>query len=166
MKTRSIAVLPYAALAAAPSALAGNDSKPALEPQSMLANGLMMPEMNAARGRELFAEKGCVVCHSVNGVGGTDAPALDADTMKEKMNPFEFAARMWRGAPAMITLQEEELGGQIELSGQELADIIAFVHHAEEQKHFSQDAIPKHVMSMMHHQGEADHHTDEADDDH
>ncbi|WP_211236017.1 c-type cytochrome [Leisingera aquimarina] len=166
MKTRSFAVLLYAAVAAASSALAGNNNKPALEPQSMLANGLMMPEMNAARGRELFAEKGCVVCHSVNGVGGTDARALDADTMKEKMNPFEFAARMWRGAPAMITLQEEELGGQIELSGQELADIIAFVHHAEEQKHFSQDAIPNHVMSMMHHQGEADHHADEADDDH
>ena len=32
--------------------------------------GLLMPMMNPARGRELFASKGCVVCHSFNGVGG------------------------------------------------------------------------------------------------
>ncbi len=66
MKTRSIAVLLYAAVAMAPPVLAGNGNEPALEVPAMLANGLMMPEMNAARGRELFAEKGCVVCHSVN----------------------------------------------------------------------------------------------------
>ena len=70
----------------------------------MMAPGLMMPTMNAERGRELFASKGCVVCHSINGVGGEDAPMLDAEFMDEVMNPFEFAARMWRGAAAMVAL--------------------------------------------------------------
>ena len=82
--------------------------------------GLLMPMMNPARGRELFASKGCVVCHSVNGVGGEDARPLDASTMDMPMNPFEFAARMWRGAEAMIYLQQEELGEQIEFTGAEL----------------------------------------------
>ncbi len=58
----------------------------------MTGAGLMMPQMNSARGRKLFANKGCVVCHSVNGVGGP-ATAMDATTMHLPMNPFEFAAR-------------------------------------------------------------------------
>ncbi len=130
-----------------------------------MAEGLMMPEMNAERGRRLFAAKGCIVCHSVNGIGGEHAPILDASTMDEMMNPFEFAARMWRGAAAMVELQEEELGGQIELNGQELADIIAFVHDSREQAMFSQHDIPKSIEVMMHHRAEEDHH-DEGEEDH
>ncbi len=94
---------------------------------------LVMPRMDPARGRKVFTEKGCVACHSINGVGGDDAPPLDATLM----NPFEFAAKMWRGAEAMIILQHDELGEQIELTGQDLADIIAFVHSHEEQAKFA-----------------------------
>ena len=132
--------------------------------------GLLMPMMNPARGRELFASKGCVVCHSVNGVGGEDAPPLDASTMDMPMNPFEFAARMWRGAEAMIYLQQEELGQQIEFTGAELADIIAFVHDPDEQAKFSRADIPPRIQDLMHHmeeeeheEDEAEHHTDEHD---
>ena len=132
----------------------------------MMAPGLMLPSMDAARGRALFAEKGCVVCHSVNGVGGEDAPMLDAEFMDEAMNPFEFAARMWRGAGPMVMLQEDELGGQIDLTGQELADIIAFVHNASEQKRFSEADIPQEIEEMMHHEGEEDHHAEGEEDDH
>jgi cytochrome c len=114
----------------------------------MMGPGLMMPEMDAARGRKLFASKGCVVCHSVNGVGGP-APSLDAATMPLPMNPFEFAARMWRGAEAMVALQRAELGEPITLTGQELADIIAFVHDAEEQKKFTEADIPHEMEDMM-----------------
>ncbi len=78
------------------------------------AQGLMMPTMDPVRGRELFASKGCVTCHSINGVGGEDATPLDAHTMQSMMNPFDFAAKMWRMAPAMIAAQEEALGEQIE----------------------------------------------------
>jgi cytochrome c len=115
----------------------------------MMGPGLMMPTMDAERGRKLFASKGCVVCHSVNGVGGEHAPLLDAATMPLPMNPFEFAARMWRGAEAMMALQREELGEPITLTGQELADIIAFVHDAEEQKKFTEADIPHHMEDMM-----------------
>lgn len=114
-------------------------------------SGLLMPSMNAARGRELFVAKKCIVCHSVNNVGGVDAPPLDAETMPGPMNPFEFAARMWRGAEAMIYLQQEELGGQIELTGQELADIIAFAHDPEEQASLSEADIPPDTMRLVPH---------------
>jgi mono/diheme cytochrome c family protein len=105
--------------------------------------------MDPANGRKLFASKGCVVCHSVNGVGGKDAPPLDASTMVGMTNPFDFVANMWRGAGPMIQLQQEELGGQIEFTGQELSDIIAFLHDEEEQKKFSEADIPANIMAAM-----------------
>jgi mono/diheme cytochrome c family protein len=115
----------------------------------MMGTGLFLPKMDAAAGRLLFASKGCVVCHSVNGVGGEDAPALDASLMPVPMNPFEFAAKMWRGAGAMVAMQQDELGAQIELNGEELANIIAFVHDADEQAKFSKSDIPQDIAKMM-----------------
>ena len=95
-----------------------------------------------------------------------DAPMLDAEFMDEVMNPFEFAARMWRGAAAMVALQEDELGGQIDLTGEELANIIAFVHDAEEQMKFSMSDVPEAIEEMMHHVSEDDHHMEGEEDDH
>lgn len=104
--------------------------------------GLVLPAMDSARGRSLFLERGCIACHSVNGVGGDMAPPLDARQMPNPMNAFEFAARMWRGAPAMVQLQEDILGETILLDGQDLADIIAFAHDETEQKKLTADQIP------------------------
>ncbi len=112
---------------------------------------LMMPQMDPVRGRKLFASKGCVACHAINGVGGHDATPLDAHTMDRVMNPFDFAAKMWRMAPAMIYAQEEALGEQILFTGDELADIIAFIHHDEEQHRFSEADITPEVRKMMDH---------------
>jgi cytochrome c len=127
-------------VAAAPALAQDNDVlsiDPALRRPSVLA--VKVPEMDAARGRVLFATKGCVICHEVNGVGGRrgKAPTLDASRMAIEPNPFEFAARMWRGATDMIALQKEDLGYQIEIRADELADIFAFVHDADEQRLFT-----------------------------
>lgn len=112
---------------------------------------LAMPMMNAERGMYLFASKGCVSCHAVNGVGGHDATSLDAHTMNLVMNPFEFVAKMWRMAPAMIAAQEEVLGHQILFTGEEIADIIAFVHDDAHQHEFTEAMIPHDMRKMMHH---------------
>lgn len=111
--------------------------------------GVAMPPMDPRRGRELFAQKGCVACHAVNNVGGTLGPALNASEMARPMNVFDFAARMWRGAPAMAALQEDMLGEIIALDGQDLADLIAFAHDAKEQKRFSSDQIPKKFQALV-----------------
>ena len=153
-------VLGIAAVAGhqAPAAGQGQMGGQGMTGQGMMGPDLEMPMMNAAHGRELFASKGCVVCHSVNGVGGKDAPALDAATMKPHMNPFDFAAKMWRGAPAMIDMQRDELGGQIQFSGAELADIIAFAHDAAEQSKFSENDIPPQIKELMEHMEDEEHH--------
>jgi len=123
---------------------------------AMIAPGLALPAMNPQKGKKLFASLGCVVCHSINGVGGTDAPALDAKTMAPVMNPFDFFAKMWRGAEPMIAMQNDEIGHQIEFTGQDLADIVAFVHNAAVQKTFTEDDIPEGIKEHMDEDSDSD----------
>jgi len=111
--------------------------------------GIATPPMDAERGREVFVQKGCVACHSVNGVGGDLGPALNAEDMPSPMNAFEFAARMWRGAQAMTALQEDLLGEVISLDGQDLADLVAFAHDEEEQAKLTEDQIPERYHSLI-----------------
>ncbi len=49
----------------------------------------------------------------------------------------------------MIFMQQDELGGQIELNGEELAAIIAFAHDADEQAMFSEADIPERILALM-----------------
>lgn len=105
--------------------------------------------MNPMNGKKLFASKGCVVCHQVHGTGGTDAPSLDIKTMNPVMSPFDFFAKMWRGAPAMIAMQNNELGHQIEFTGQELADIVAFLHNRAAQQTLTEVDIPDYIKKLM-----------------
>ncbi|OUS06333.1 hypothetical protein A9Q96_09835 [Rhodobacterales bacterium 52_120_T64] len=110
-----------------------------------------MPIMSSSRGMDLFIDKGCVACHAVNGVGGHDASALDAHDMEEFMNPFDLAAKMWAMAPYMIEAQEEALGEQIMFTGEELADIIAFLHDDNQQHEFSENNLTEMAREMMDH---------------
>ena len=103
---------------------------------------IVMPIVDAQRGRRLFVAKGCVSCHSVSGVGGKAAPALDAEDIPEPLDVLDFAARMWRGSLAMQELQELEFGYRIELSGDEIGDLAAFVASPDAQESFSIDEVP------------------------
>lgn len=112
---------------------------------------LLMPIMSSSRGMDLYVEKGCVACHAVNGVGGHDSSSLDAHEMDAVMNPFDLAAKMWLMAPYMIEAQQEALGEQILFTGDELADIIAFVHDDRQQHEFSEASLTDAARQMMDH---------------
>ena len=114
---------------------------------------LVMPLMSPERGKKIFVSKGCVACHAINGVGGHDAPAMDAHKMKDRlMNPFDFAAKMWNHAPGMIAAQEDAFGEQIYFTGEELADIIAFIHDDGAQHGFSENNLTAKAKEKMHHE--------------
>ncbi len=104
---------------------------------------------DAVAGRELFVQKGCVLCHSVNGVGGKAAPALDVADDYVKPDPLGFAARMWRGAPAMVEFQSLELGYVIDLTGDDIANLAAFAASREEQKKLLDSAIPGPMRNQL-----------------
>lgn len=108
---------------------------------------IVMPPMDAARGRVYFATRACVVCHQVNGIGGTLAPALDRRSGRIEL--FEFMTSMWRGARAMVELQDSLFGEAIDLAPDEMADIIAFLYDEGERKKFSAQDIPKFISDFM-----------------
>lgn len=128
-----IAIFSLAACAKAPEATAVADAAPA----------------DAAAGRALFVQKGCVLCHSINGVGGKAAPALDVADDYVKPDPLAFAARMWRGAPAMVEFQSLELGYVIDLTGEDIANLAAFAASREEQKKLLDSAIPEPMRNQL-----------------
>jgi len=124
-----------------PAAAAGADGA--------AAPGLALPAMNPQHGKEIFVRKGCVVCHAVNGIGGADGLPLDAATMDPAGNPFEFFARMLAGMAPMLAMQDNRLGGQIELTTEELGDLVAFIHDAAAQKTLSKGDIPEDIKKLM-----------------
>ncbi len=130
----------------APASIAQEETD---ETASLELPRVLVPQINSLRGRKLFVDKACVVCHSINGVGGKAAPPLDALETKEHFDLMDFTARMWRGADVMIVLQNMELGYQIDLNGQEIADLAAFANDINEQKKFSADEIPDLINEWM-----------------
>ncbi|NJO37737.1 MAG: cytochrome c [Rhizobiales bacterium] len=110
---------------------------------------LILPMVDAERGRLLFVTKGCVLCHAVNGAGGVAAPALDAAGGSAQLDLMGFVVRMWNGAQAMIELQAFELGYQIELTGEEIGDLAAFAASPEAQRRFTMQAIPDAMQSWI-----------------
>lgn len=129
---RSVAIFAGAALTAGAVA--------AVEP---VGTSFSLPVPDASRGAQLFVQKGCVVCHSINGFGGRVGPALDASEPAGIFDPLDFAARMWRGAEEMLALQETEFGYQIELTGRDIADLAAFAESHPLQQAFSEESIPE-----------------------
>lgn len=77
-------------------------------------------------GRELFAEKKCVRCHSVGGAGGTVGPDLVA--LGVRRSPVEFAATIWNKAPAMMVAMETRGITVPQLRPEDMADIVAYLY--------------------------------------
>ena len=109
----------------------------------------MMAGADAARGRELFVRKGCIACHAINEIGGTSGPPLDVEFAPDEVDALDFVARMWRGAEPMVMMQQSLFGEQLDFTGQELADIIAFAHDPEEQRRFSDADVPPALRRLI-----------------
>ncbi len=88
------------------------------------------------RGQKLFTEKRCVVCHRVAGRGGTVGPELGR--RGHHVSLTQFAALMWNHGPAMWAKMKER-GIQVpRLTGQEMADVVAYLYVSH---YFDQPAL-------------------------
>jgi mono/diheme cytochrome c family protein len=84
---------------------------------------------NAKDGRELFVSQGCAMCHSFEGVGGSDAPALDS--MRGEMTAGEIAEMsgdIWNHVPIMQPAFEEENIPFPQFTKGQMASLIAYLH--------------------------------------
>jgi mono/diheme cytochrome c family protein len=78
------------------------------------------------RGRQLFTEKKCVTCHAVGGKGGRVGPDLGRPGHQPALT--EFAGQMWNHAPAMVAKMKERRIDYPQLTGQQMADILAYLY--------------------------------------
>ncbi|MFQ5764509.1 MAG: hypothetical protein ACE5GT_06245 [Rhodospirillales bacterium] len=112
---------------------------------------LVAPMMDSEQGMRLFASKGCVVCHAVNGVGGRVAKNLDAHSSHTIMNPFDFAAKMWAVIPGVAEVKARIEGHRFLFTAVELSDIMAFVHDGKRQRDFTEADIPPEIERPLDH---------------
>ena len=110
---------------------------------------LVVPMLDPAKGKRLFVDKGCVLCHSVNDVGGRAGPPLDVADSVRSVDLLDFMARMWRGSFAMIELQGMELGYQLDFTGEELGHIAAFLADLDAQERFGEQDVPDLIRDMF-----------------
>jgi len=77
-------------------------------------------------GRQLFAEKRCIECHAVGGVGGKVGPDLVERGVRQ--SPVEFATTIWNKAPAMAAAMKPRGISLPQLSPGDMADIVAYLY--------------------------------------
>jgi mono/diheme cytochrome c family protein len=83
-------------------------------------------------GRALFVSKSCANCHTYLGKGGKDAPTLDF--MRGHLSAEEIAnmsGRIWDHLPVMISAFKEEGIKLPTFTGNEMANLIAYLHSGE-----------------------------------
>ncbi|MGE5282803.1 MAG: c-type cytochrome [Chloroflexota bacterium] len=103
---------------------------------------------NAQEGRELFVSQGCAMCHTYEGRGGTDAPNLDF--MKGRLTAGEIAnmsGLIWNHVPTMTAAFEEEGIPFPEFKGNQMADLIAYLHGGGPPPEVKPEAMGEHMGS-------------------
>ena len=93
---------------------------------SASAQPVLSSSQDPLAGSRVFGSKGCVKCHSVNGVGGKVAPDL-ARTMRPR-SFVDLATAMWNHLPNM-TDRMKQLGiARPQLDSKEAGDLVGFLY--------------------------------------
>jgi cytochrome c2 len=80
------------------------------------------------RGRDLFVSKGCATCHAIAGQGGSGGPDLGTRGRAMARSVPEIASLMWNHSQQMTTeFARRDIARPI-FSGQEMADVIAYLY--------------------------------------
>lgn len=80
------------------------------------------------RGQELFAAKRCISCHVIAGEGGRGGPDLGAPERRMMRPVTAIAGSMWNHSQGMAAEFARRGIPPVRFSGQEMADIIAYLY--------------------------------------
>ena len=86
-----------------------------------------IPDMDSARGEQVFADEGCIQCHELNGRGGHVGPNL-LRVLDRAFTPSELAATMWNHAPTMWSRMSERNVTVGKLTLDNAADLLAMLY--------------------------------------
>ncbi len=92
---------------------------------SPVAFAQTLPE-DPARGGGLFISKGCVNCHAIKGEGGKIGPDLGKIDLGDTQ--LDLAAKIWNHTPSMIIEMERATMIKPTLTGQEFAEVSAYLY--------------------------------------
>ncbi len=81
---------------------------------------------NPNRGRELFAARGCALCHGVDARGGDEGPDLRSAGLHRSADGI--VGTMWNHALAMNSTMRQRGIGWPSFTTPELADVVAFLY--------------------------------------
>lgn len=95
---------------------------------SLKAQVITMPG-NVEDGRHVLEEKGCLSCHALDGVGGTQAPDFAKSGNLEK-KPGSLATEMWNHGPNMWAQFEADKREVPTMTPSEAADLYAYFYAA------------------------------------
>ncbi len=90
------------------------------------AQPVLSPSQDPLAGSRVFGSKGCVKCHSVNGVGGKVAPDL-ARTMRPR-SFVDLATAMWNHIPNMADRMKQLGIVRPQLDSKEAGDLVGFLY--------------------------------------
>src|SRR6266542_197412 len=90
------------------------------------AQPVMSPSQDPLAGSQVFGSKGCVKCHSVNGVGGKVGPDLARNIKPHSF--YDVATAMWNHLPRMADRMKQLGIARPELTAQEAGDLIGFLY--------------------------------------
>ena len=82
---------------------------------------------NPLEGSQLFADKGCLRCHAINGVGGVGGPELGQGILKRSL--LDIAGVMWNHSPGMAHVIEERRAARPVLKAPEMASLLSFLYY-------------------------------------
>ena len=80
---------------------------------------------NPLHGSEVFSAKGCVKCHAVNGLGGTEA--VDLGKTAKRRSFYDLAATLWNHVPLMRESIQKHGVGEAKIDSHEAGDLIGFL---------------------------------------
>jgi cytochrome c2 len=87
----------------------------------LFERGYFAVEGNARRGRRLFSEKNCAMCHN-----GSTAPDLQA--MSTEITATQFSAAVWSHGPSMLEQMRQQGAPWPALTERDVADLLTFLN--------------------------------------
>jgi mono/diheme cytochrome c family protein len=97
----------------------------ALSVSAVPAQPLFSPTQDPLAGSRVFGTKGCVKCHSINGVGGKVGP--DLGRVHRPRSFYDLATSLWNHAPQMAGRMAQLGISRPQLDAREAGDLAAFL---------------------------------------